>query len=234
MPYGNFTLDELAKYLGQDARELKKWAERGDMPGMMVGGKWRFNRAELLDWIQAEVHNLDERVVRDLERAMIDSTSELLISSMLPPAGVDMLLPAKSAKSVLRELAKLATATGLLYDEPALLEALQAREELCSTALPGGIALPHPRRPMPYTLAESFICLAHVPAGLPFSAPDGKLTDLFILVCCQDEQAHLQVLARLAMMLSDKNFVMRLREIEDRDEAIALFVATEDQLRASR
>ncbi|MGE3181539.1 MAG: PTS sugar transporter subunit IIA [Phycisphaerae bacterium] len=234
MPFGNFSLEELARYLGQDARELKRWAERGQMPGMMVGGKWRFNRAEMLDWAQSQMHKLDERVVHDLERAMIANSKELLISSLLPTKGVNMLLPARSAGSVLRELTNLAHATELLYDADTLLRALQDREALCSTALPKGVALPHPRRPLPYAIAEPFICLAHVPAGVPFSAPDGKLTDLFVLICCQDEQEHLQVLARLAVMLSDSQFVENLRGIVDRDAAITLLTETENRLRANR
>lgn len=226
MPFGNMSLPELAKHLGIDARELQRWAEKGRLPGMMVGGQWRFNKAEMLDWVQSELHNLDQRHLRELEKVMSGS-EDRIISRMLPPLGVEMNLPARSRDSLLRELVALADRTGLLYDREGLLAALQEREELCSTALPKGLAIPHPRRPLPYAFAEPLICVARVPSGLPFSAPDGRLTDLFVLVCCLDERSHLSCLARLAMMFSNTNLADELRDTDDRTSALARLISAE-------
>lgn len=228
MPFGNLSLQELGKHLGMDARELQKWAERGRLPGMMVAGQWRFNQAEMLDWAQSELQNLDQRHMRELEQAMTDGDRGLIVSRMLPPQGVETNLPARSRDSVLRELVKLAERTGLLFDPPGLLSALQQREELCSTALPKGLAIPHPRRPLPdYALAEPFVCVARVPSGVPFSAPDGRLTDLFVLVCAGDERQHLGVLARLALMFTTSPLADLLREVEDRETVLELLICAE-------
>ncbi|MFH1746261.1 MAG: PTS sugar transporter subunit IIA [Planctomycetota bacterium] len=226
MPYGNMTLDELARHIGMDARTVKKWAERGQLPGVMIASQWRFNRAQLLDWLQSRLHSFDHKHVRNLERAMSDGNNGVLVSSMLAIEAIDMNLPARSRPSVLRELIRLAIRTGMVYDEAGILEAVQEREEQGSTALPNGIALPHPRRPQPYATAEPLVCLARVPAGIPFGAPDGWLTDLFFFVCSHDERQHLCVLARLALMLSG-DLPQALREVEDAHEALALILDSE-------
>ena len=226
MPYRNMTLPELARHIGMDAREVKRLADRGVMPGHLIGGEWRFNRAQMLEWLQSEMHTLDEKHVRNLDRAMSETEDEAVIESLLATEGIEMALPARSRPSVLRELVKLAERTGLVWDSPAIIEALEEREDLASTGLPGGLAFPHPRRPLEHATAEPFICLARVPAGIPFGAPDGKLTDLFVFVCCHDERQHLLALARLALIFNS-NLPNDLREIDDSDDALALMIDTE-------
>lgn len=226
MPYRNMTLEELARHLGQDARELRRMAERGTLPGQRVGGEWRFNRAQLLDWLQREMHGLGADVLRKLERAMAEGREERILSNLLALEGIDLHLPARSRPSVLRELVRLAERTGLVYDAAAIVAALVEREELGSTALAGGFAFPHPRRPLPYATAEPLVCLARVPAGVPFGAPDGRLTDLFVLVCCHDERQHLQSLARLALLFAT-DLPDQLRDADDAAAALALLLETE-------
>jgi PTS system nitrogen regulatory IIA component len=220
------TLEELARHIGMDARLLRRWANRGKLPGQMVGGEWRFNRAQMLDWLQREMHTLDEVHLRNLERAMRDQDSDRVIGAYLAREGIDMNLPAKSRASVLRELIRLAQNTGLVYDAASIIESLEEREALAPTALPRGIAFPHPRRPLPFATAEPLVCLARVPAGIPFGAPDGRLTDLFVLVCATDERQHLGILARLAMMFTT-DLPARLRETETADAALQMMLETE-------
>jgi PTS system nitrogen regulatory IIA component len=226
MPYRNMTLDELARHIGMDARIVRRLADKGKLPGQMIGGEWRFNRAQLLDWLQREMHTLDEVHVRNLERAMRDPESDRLIGAYLALEGIDMNLAAKSRASVLRELVHLGERTGTVYDPASIIESLEEREALAPTALPRGIAFPHPRRPLPYATAEPLICLARIPGGIPFGAPDGRLTDLFVLVCATDERQHLGLLARLAMMFST-DLPDRLRQVDDRTEALQLMLDTE-------
>ncbi|MFQ5805565.1 MAG: PTS sugar transporter subunit IIA [Phycisphaerae bacterium] len=233
MPYRNMTLAELAQHIGMDTREVKRLADRGVLPGRLIGGEWRFNRAQMLDWLQREMHSLDPRHIQNLDRAMSRTDDEAIINHLLATEAIDMNLPAKSRPSVLRELASLAERTGMVYDRAAVIGALEQREALASTALPGGLAFPHPRRPLPYATAEPMVCLARVPTGIPFGAPDGHLTDLFVLVCCHDERQHLLALARLALVFNS-NLPNELREAEDAEEALEIVLDTERQMLRKR
>jgi PTS system nitrogen regulatory IIA component len=229
MPYRNMSLEELARHIGMDARTVRKWAERGKLPGQKVGGEWRFNRAQMLDWLQRELHTLGDEHVRNLERAMRDGGRDRPIGAHLALEAIDVNLAAKSRPSVLRELVRLAEHTGLVYDGPHILAALEEREELGSTALPGGIAFPHPRRPLPYATAESLVCLGRVPAGVPYGAPDGGLTDIFVLVVAHDEREHLGLLARLAMMFNS-DLPAALRETDSPEVALKLLLDAETRV----
>jgi PTS system nitrogen regulatory IIA component len=233
MPYRNMTLAELAQHIGMDTREVKRLADRGVLPGQLIGGEWRFNRAQMLDWLQREMHSLDHRHILNLERAMSQTQDEAIISSLLATEAVDMNLLARSRPSLLRELVGLAERTGMVYDRAGLIAALEEREALAPTALPRGLAFPHPRRPLPYATAEPLMCLARVPAGIPFGAPDGRLTDLFVLVCCHEERQHLLALARLALVFTG-GLADELRQAEDAEEALEIVLDTERQMLRKR
>ncbi|GMU82842.1 MAG: PTS sugar transporter subunit IIA [Phycisphaerales bacterium] len=227
MPFRNLTIDQLARHIGMDAREVRRLADRGQLPGQLVGGQWRFNQAAMLDWLQREMHSLGEEHLRNLEKAMSDDPDRApLLGELIPTEAVEIFLPARSRASVLRELVNLVERTGMLYDADALHTALAEREELCSTGLAGGFAFPHPRRPLPLATAEPLVCIARVPAGIAFGAPDGRMTDLFVLVCAHDERRHLQILARLGLLFSH-DLPERLRTAESNAAALEALLDVE-------
>ncbi len=121
--------------------------------------------------------------------------------------------------------------TGLLTATAAeLLAALKEREALCPTALPGGLALLHPRNHDPFMFSDSFLVLGRTARPIPFGALDGMGTDLFFLACCQDDRIHLHVLARLCMMCSQTGLLSSLRSAADHDEMLAVLLVAEDEI----
>jgi PTS system nitrogen regulatory IIA component len=131
---------------------------------------------------------------------------------------------------VLRQLVAVAEHSWQVYDADAILEALRQREERASTALPSGVAIPHPHRPLPNALGESLIAYGRTASPIPFGAPRGGLTDIFFLVCCRDDGTHLRVLARLSRLLLRPGFVDELRAMETPAETWELIAAEERAL----
>ncbi len=233
MPYRSMSLEEFAKHVCMDARELRKMAEDGELPAHKVAGKWRFHRAHVTEWLQQRMPTLDEAHLMALEKSLGSSgdrraaEENAIVTDLIGLDGVDDCLPARTRDSVLRELVKLVQRTGLLDDESSLLEALEQREALCPTALPHGVGIPHPRQPMPYATAEPLICVGRVPAGIAFGAPNHSLTKLFFLICCHDDREHLHVLARLMRILDDA-IVQNLLAAESSSELLETLIVREE------
>lgn len=209
-------LDQLAAYLRRDVREVSKLASRGHLPGQKVAGQWRFATAEINHWLETELHSYDEAQLTALEggTACGLAEEEPLLASLLSEASIAVPLAASTRASVLRELVALAEQSWQVFDPEAILHAVRQREEASSTARPGGIALPHPRRPMPNALGDSLLAFARTSSGIPFGAPRGELTDIFFLICSRDDRTHLRVLARLSRLLLRPEFLVALREAE--------------------
>lgn len=206
-------------------------ASRGHLPGHKVAGEWRFARAEINQWLEGQLPEYTDKELTALEkRNTADTGQEPLISELLSQACMAVPLAAATRASVLTELVRLAEQSWQVYDPVGIYEAVRQREDLASTALPSGIAIPHPRRPMPFALGESVVAYGRTGSGIPFGAPHGALTDIFFLVCCLDEATHLRVLARLARLLLRPGFINDLREAETVAETWELIRAAEQNL----
>jgi PTS system nitrogen regulatory IIA component len=96
----------------------------------------------------------------------------------------------------------------------AVLEKLIAREELGSTALGNGIAIPHCRASNCETPLGTILTLQQ---GIEFDAPDDKPVDLLFVLLVPEEahQAHLDILAEVARLFNQPEYCRTLRESRD-------------------
>jgi PTS system nitrogen regulatory IIA component len=223
-------LDELARYLGRDPRELGKLVGRGQVPGHKVGGRWRFVPAEIRSWLEPQLATLPEDQLKALDAPHPETRGEPLLRDTLAPECVAMPLAATTRAATLRALVTLAGQTWQLYDPEAVLAAVQAREAAGSTALPGGVAVPHPGKPMPDVLGGPLVAFGRTAGGLPFGAADRGLTDLFFLVLADESRTHLRLLARLMRLFQRPDFLPGLRDVETAAEAHAFILAAEADL----
>jgi PTS system nitrogen regulatory IIA component len=114
---------------------------------------------------------------------------------------------------LLQELARRASAA-LSLDQRAILDALQARENLGSTGLGKGFALPHARLNV---LTRFFVLFVRLARPIDFASIDGLPVNLMILLLTPANAGnqHLATLAALARPLRNEAFVQQLRQAPD-------------------
>jgi len=234
MPYSRMNLKDVAQMLGADMRRLERMAGRGEIPCQKIGGQFRFNRAELTEWLQQIMTTMDGGNLAQVDAGMIvhrqARRDEAIVAPLLRTEAVAANLESRTKSSTIRALVALADRTGLVYDTREILQAVLRREELCSTAMPGGIAIPHPRRPLPYAVAEPILVVARTCQGIVCGAPDGRLTRLFFLEVSQDDHHHVHVLARLCRILHDEVLIEQLEYAETAEEMVELIRRRELQV----
>ncbi|MGA0933935.1 MAG: PTS sugar transporter subunit IIA [Pseudohongiellaceae bacterium] len=95
-------------------------------------------------------------------------------------------------------------------DANQIYNALIAREQLGSTGLGNGIAIPHCRVPK---CVETIGCLVKLESGIDFDAIDGKPVDLlfYLLVPENTIEGHLEVLRNLAERFNNSDYCATLR-----------------------
>src|SRR5262249_48508097 len=125
---------------------------------------------------------------------------------------------------------RLAQQSWQVYDPDAILKAVEDREEMGSTGLDTGVALPHPHRPLPAAVAESVIAYGRTASGIPFGAAGGGLTDIFFFFCCQNETTHMRILASLSRLPLRPEFIDELRLAEPPADTWQLIQAAEKEL----
>lgn len=204
------SIGQLASYLGWSTRFIEGLVRGEHLPGLEIDGQWKFRRDDVVDWLEQKIQTLDTARISELEAKMESSlladgifrtTRTDRLTSRMPLKGIGLDVPLSSKTDVLHALADLSEATGFVTDKDYLLASLVDRESLCSTAVPGGVALCHPRRPIPSAIERQFLCFLRTAKPVEFGADDGEGTSLFFLLCTPDDRSHLHGLARLARIL---------------------------------
>jgi PTS system nitrogen regulatory IIA component len=133
-------------------------------------------------------------------------------------------LEATDKDQVLAELAQALGAAEPSVDSEQLLRVLREREELQSTGIGDGVAIPHGKLPGLDRLLASF---ARSP-GVEFAAIDGQPTRLFFLLVVPEQSGgqHLKALARISRFLRDESFREKLTGAASLEE---VFSAIEEE-----
>lgn len=231
-PHRFLTLADLAEQLGRDKREVEKLVARGRIPGHKVEGDWRFHPSEIRHWLEQEMRGFtpDELAQVESSQRSSEADTEIPVSSLLAPEAVQVPLEARTKRSVLESLLEVAGRTWHIWEPAALMQAILERESVMSTAFENGVAIPHPRNPLPQALGASLIAYGRTFSGIPFGAPHRGLTDIFFLVLCRDSWTHLHVLARLGRLLQSPGFLDRLRAAEDAASSYELIRSADLQI----
>lgn len=137
--------------------------------------------------------------------------SRNLISTLLARSSMSLSLAGSHRDEVLRELIRgIPEIAGRPEDCDRLLGALQEREELHSTGIGDGVALPHARNALSSLVGEPVIVFGRHREGIPYGSIDNKPVQLFFLIVTTSVTQHLQILARMSRLLRDANLRRRL------------------------
>lgn len=142
------------------------------------------------------------------------------ISDHFSDADVTLGVSARSKRNLLEVMA--AEAAGRLgRSRQEILDALGAREELGSTALGKGVALPHAQLP---GIVAPLVLFARLDRPIDFDARDAEPVDLVFLVLwpADDTKRLLSATSEICRVLRDPNLLRRLRVAKTRQDVVQL------------
>jgi excisionase family DNA binding protein len=201
------TAKEAAEYLKLAERTLVRLAHEGKIPGVKIGGQWRFRRALLDEYLDTLA---SESVVSSgaTPNQVMDMPLEEIFT-------VDHIIPdltAGSRPEVIHSMAEHVTDLGLVQDQTWLEAALTARERLVPTAVPEGVAFLHARRRAADKFPQQFIAMGRSKKGVVFGSPDMGKTNIFFLLALRNDALHLRWLSRLAWIVRNPGRMTGLLE----------------------
>jgi excisionase family DNA binding protein len=206
------TAKEAAEYLKLAERTLVRLAHEGKIPGVKIGGQWRFRRALLDEYLDTLA---SESVVTG--GAAPNQVTDAQLSEILT---VDQIIPdlkAADRSEVIHDMVARVTKLGLVKDQAWFEAALAARERLVPTAVPEGIAFLHARRRAADKFPQQFIAMARSKDGVAFGSPDMGKTQIFFLLALRNDALHLRWLSRLAWIVRSPGRLGRLIEADTAD-----------------
>jgi PTS system nitrogen regulatory IIA component len=210
------TVRDVGQLLDVAESDVIRWIKQRGLPAHHVGGQYRFNRAELLEWATANRMKVSLEIFDNLES---DEEPPPSLAAALEAGGIHYHLPDTNKERALRTL------VGVLplpegVDRELLLRLFLVREASASTAVGDGIALPHVRNPIVLHVARPTITLGFLEKPVDFGALDGKPVHVLFSLICPTMRSHLQVLARLSHALHDSRFKEVVLRPGQRDEIL--------------
>ncbi len=205
------TVEEVARYLRVSERTAYDWANSGELPGGKLGTTWRFKRSEVERWVDGRL--------RAAPKA--EAPRPISLSHLLAPERV-ILLDATTKQAALDALIDNLAEAPEVHDREALAEAVYRREELMSTGIGMGVAVPHVRIPSVSTLVMSVgLCRQEL---ADYDSLDGVPVRLLFMIAARETQhaQHLKTLSSISTIVRDDGVLQQVFNAPDADTLLSL------------
>lgn len=202
------TVRDVARLLDVSEKTIYRWVSQGTMPVYRVNEQYRFNRAEILEWATSRRIAVSPEIFAEPESR---GGRPPRLDEALAAGGIYYRVGGTDKASVLGNVVELMRLPEGV-DREFLVRVLLAREELASTALGDGVAIPHVRGPVVLHVAEPTMSLCFLDKALDFGALDGKPVHALFTLVCPTVRAHLHLLARLGFALRDPAFLQAVQD----------------------
>ena len=146
----------------------------------------------------------------------------MALVDLISPEIVKVPLTADNKPAVIRELVQILKDAGKIDDTDVVLEAIHKREDMGSTGLEQGIAVPHAKTG---SISNLTISIGISPRGIDFNSIDGQPSHLFFLMLAPPNQSgpHIEALAEIAKLSRSSAFISTLISARTSQEVVDLF-----------
>lgn len=130
-------------------------------------------------------------------------------------------IKAKNKEQVIDEMIDLLDKDGVLTNAALYKAAIYERENLSTTGIGFGIAIPHAKTS---AVKTARVAVGIAKAGVDYGSDDGEKVQLLFMIAAQDtdDNLHLQTLAKLSRKLIDPVFRNRLLNSDDKEDVLSV------------
>ena len=219
-------LKKVAGALNLPVSTIERWIRQGRIPIQRIGADGVFSQSAVEKW--AATHNLSFSLDGNPAHVHPPEALDSLVSAMKTGKvchrirGANAAAALKSAVDCIDYLSK--DVRNELYEK--LLE----REQLASTGIGNGIAIPHPRDPLSNPPGTPVITTCFLEKGVHFNAIDDQPVFVFFILVSPTVKQHLHLLSRLSYCIRDRSFVSFLSTHPDAADIHSRVAEFEEQL----
>ena len=221
------TINEVARCLRLPVSTVERWIRQGRIPIQKTGNNYLFNESTLEKW--AAMYKLPFLLPDKAKMTSRQTRMENLLPSMKRGGllydikGDDVETVLKNAVENIRYLA------GSIKEM--LCSSLVERENLTSTGIGKGVAIPHPKNPLEDMIKNAMISTCFLEKPIDFKAIDGKPVFVMFILLSPSTKIHLHLLSRLSFCIRENAFVEFLKTTPDSTAFFSNIVDFENRLK---
>ncbi len=190
-------LKEVSKILSLSEKTIYRLIAKNEIPTYKLGGSYRFDRVELLEWATSKKLPVSPKL---FDETIDPSDAMPSLSEAISAGGIHYRIAGIDKESVIRGIVDIIAPHGDA-DKEFLVSALMARENLGTTAIGDGIAIPHVRTPLIFHVDRPLVAICFLSNAIDFGALDHKPVDTLFTIITNSVRSHLHILSRLSFAL---------------------------------
>ena len=223
------TIKEVTRLFDVSPNTIYKWIKEDEFPAYRIKERYRFNPVDILEWAIAKKVPYRAELVHLPDADGTPPQPSTSLVQALEAGGVHYKVPNHDKASVIRAVVdRLPLPTDV--DREFVAQMLLARENLGSTGLGDGIAIPHPRNPLVVHIDNPLLTLWFLETPVDFDAMDGQPVHTVFALVCPTIKNHLILLSRLASALKDTTFRQLITARGSREDLLTQWRRLESQV----
>ncbi len=205
-------IKDMVELLQISEKTLYRWIQEKKIPCYRINHQYRFNRAEINEWILSNKIELSSSLVNL-------GLGDHNLPKLLENGGIVSSVPGATVGEIIANaVERIQTPPGLNKGDIVL--ALMHREELMPTAVGKGVAIPHPRNPIVTDPKNASVAICYLDRPVDFHALDGVPVHTLFILFTATPRMHLEVLSKISHLLQQEPFLERLRSKAPQEEVM--------------
>ncbi len=218
---------DVAAQFGVADKVVLRWVDEESLPASKVDGQYRFNPSALFEWATARGMQIPPALFREPKNGDREVLPDLV--EALRAGGVVRDIAGTDKRSVLAMLIEHLQLPRTV-DRDGLLQIVMAREQLGSTGIGEGIAIPHVRNPIVLRVPKPMLLLGLLQQPIDYGAVDRKPVHSMFLVITPTTRSHLHILSRLGYILQDRGIRELLKSRAPSERLLAAMAEVESKI----
>jgi nitrogen PTS system EIIA component len=216
-------LEEVSELLNVSEATIRRWLADGKIPAYQLNEQYRFSRHEIEDWLVSHEFVDDEE-----NKHTQGGLKHFALFRAIHKGGVYHNVPGSNKEEIIKNSAKL-LAKDHNFDPDIMADLLLDRENLMSTALNNGLAVPHTRE-ITFNKHYDAVAIVFPKEPIEYGALDNEpVHTLFFLFACDDKR-HLNLLAKAAHFSRDQRTVDFLKSKPTKNDILKHIRSWESQI----
>ncbi|HNR68147.1 MAG TPA: PTS sugar transporter subunit IIA [bacterium] len=214
-------IKDIVDYLQVSEKTVYRWIKEKKIPCYRIHHQYRFSRAEINEWILSNKIELSSKAL-DLTLAKRPTN----FADLLQKGGVHTGIEGRTVIEVLQNAIK-SIPNPESIDPEQISSALVNREQMMSTAIGHGIAIPHPRTPLITNIEDASISVCYLQQPVDFGALDSQPVHTLFILLTFSPKRHLEVLAKISYLCQMEDF-RALLEVQATQKELLAFVRDQE------
>ena len=203
---------------------IQRWEHQGKIPYKLIKHEKWYRRREIVEW--AHLHDM---MIRE-EVGKKSTGSAAILKQAIERGGI---YPDINGKDILTVFQK--ALEQLAFIKPShreqVLSGLLDREEMASTGIGNGVAIPHTRERLDLGLRGIYIPVFFLESPIAFNAIDGRPVFVLFMIFTTNTGDHLKILSRISYILKHRDIQAILTEEDQRDSLLSRITEVEQTIK---